>query len=1303
MHLREGEETRLGNHAYRIERHLANGAIVDVYLAILQNGSAKVSDYPVAIKLVRSEYRDDEEWVGAIRREAWVLEVLNQAEDSRWPQVLAGPDAPLRSADLPTVENRCHYARETVRTRRVIGLLDCGEVEGQPFLVQEVAPPTSFDPEPVTTASSKEEVVQRELHTLTVALAIVQVVALAHENGFALKDFAPETSHDRLRLAWEDNQSERQPSFHLKVIDWNITGGKEEQPQDLLFSGGHLYYFLLKQHIMLDAEGQPPLNPGAGVPGWSEITEGSRAIIQRLLQRVPDQRPPARRLMSDLTWWVEMLRQSQPPAALQQLQSQLWKEEGNWERVLAIADLATRIGSTAEEREPFEERVREAREKLESKEMGGIVAIKATGFRPRSYRGAAEQLRRLLETPLAPAAVRRGKLLLLQAEANDWIEKQSFIANPDQENPDQENPDQENPDQASPDEVLKHLDRGVDALYREKWHDAEAALKEVVSHCPRIEQGGQCPSFLKLQKYLREGMNIQQTEEEQRHLRDAEQQQAEKKYRQLLEEEEQRRRRDAEQSAEEQRHHRDAAAEQVEARLKLLRGTIADLESRYHQCSIADSFDVLIRQYLDEISTEAPETTELQRRVDEEILRLRNRQVQWQRYETILRQAEEHRQAGRYDSAVKSMKAAFEILPLPVHPALQEQLEQLRRLPDLLDKARRHRDAGRTDEALDLLQDILQRYPDQPEATQFFNEILQQRKIDDMLQQVEADVQSKKATNSHADAVVARRNGLGRLLQDVDLDLPDEARSILSKLLKLRDESVEDPAGFLAPGLPGFSDDTRWEKARDLQKQLFIIQEPTGILSRVALAANEWVEEQRYLDSRGFISSLGQLGHYEEAYAVAKREIQRRPDDPEIFKMLQDNAERIRSRANDSANKRLGRASKLLHQGDPEEALANLRSIEEDIYQPLEEKFPELIGASSDIEEIREKAKEYRDEAEKLQKIQEDMIPIVEKAEQYYIEGELDKAERILLTLPDDDLEKAHVLRKRVEGQKQAIEKARKEQARRAIEDNTDDIEPQAENEIDAPTVETGVSPLNQTAISHGRYNKIVLLAALLGLLGIILVFVSAIIGPIDWFSGNTGEKTPVPVPTSVAEMETPQQPAETRTLPPHSSHTPATSTFDVLSSSPSGVPLEPTPCPIPQHIKGTVEMLGTPRPLYDGPDTTDPIDFIEQESLSVVVCQQSSGRYRIAKDDCTSTSSMYGWMDRIGKNAISLTALNTLTEPLRGTINVPDANVYVQPGIEPTIKELPEKTHVFICANSLVHPLENKPARSGIMEWAEY
>jgi hypothetical protein len=461
MFLDKDNITMFGKQSYRIERQLNSGAVSDVYLAALQSPVAEVSDYKVVIKLVRSEYRDNEGWVGAIRREAWVLEVLNQAEDPRWPQVLAGPDAPLRSIAKPDdFLKRCRYTRETVKTRRVIGLLDCGEVEGQPFLVQEVAPPTSFDPEPVTTASSKEEALQRELRTLTVALEIARVIALAHENGFALKDFEPKTKQDRLCLAWEDNQSERQTSFHLKVIDWNITGGKEEQPQDLLFFGGHLYYFLLKRHVMLDAEGQPPLNPGAGVSGWSDITAGSRGIIQQLLQRVPGQRPPAQRLVSDLDWWVETLRQSQNPAVLQQLQSQLWKEEGNWERVLAIADLAIRIGRTPQEREPFEERVREAREKLESKEMGGIVAIKATGFRPRSYRGAAEQLKRLLETPLAPAAVRRGKLLLRQAEASDWIEKQSIITNPD--------------------EVLKDLDGAVDALYREKWNIAREKLQRIV-------------------------------------------------------------------------------------------------------------------------------------------------------------------------------------------------------------------------------------------------------------------------------------------------------------------------------------------------------------------------------------------------------------------------------------------------------------------------------------------------------------------------------------------------------------------------------------------------------------------------------------------------------------------------------------------------------------------------------------------------------------------------------------------------------------------------------------------------------
>ena len=83
-----------------------------------------------------------------------------------------------------------------LQQRRVIALLDSGEGSSGPFLVLEQVPP-AFEPFAVTGVAD-------EVRILAVALAIAETMKLVHRYGMSLKDWAPQSKWDWLRLRWLD-------------------------------------------------------------------------------------------------------------------------------------------------------------------------------------------------------------------------------------------------------------------------------------------------------------------------------------------------------------------------------------------------------------------------------------------------------------------------------------------------------------------------------------------------------------------------------------------------------------------------------------------------------------------------------------------------------------------------------------------------------------------------------------------------------------------------------------------------------------------------------------------------------------------------------------------------------------------------------------------------------------------------------------------------------------------------------------------------------------------------------------------
>ena len=450
MRIEAGQIVLLGRTSYTLTEKLGSGAVADVYRATLAGVPTDV-----VVKVVRQDTTPDEEGqrkIEGVRREGQVLATLNQAEDPVWGNTLGIPD-------------RVRRAQQTASQRLVVALFDSGEMDpDQPYLVQELAPPAleRFDVE--TLADEKR--------ILSVAHAMARAMALAHQHNLALRDFDPRTKLDRVRMRWLDEEDR----FEFKLIDWNITGGPEDVPQDLFYFGGHLYYLLLGRHLVLDVAGRPPANLGLGVPGWEWLTEGSREILQRLLHRDPVRRyRRAVELEADLAWWLDALHQADTPNAIDRLQDRIWqaRPQERHDRVLAVADLAQRLGLTTEARRMFELWADQARQELE-KETWLPIADARVSLLSGAYMAAVEkfstQLRQLDERS---EAARMARVLKLQAQAGHLLKQAN------------------QGDDIRPTDEWASLTRAAQALLQRQWDAAQNALQKhtaLLTWQPVVEQ-----------------------------------------------------------------------------------------------------------------------------------------------------------------------------------------------------------------------------------------------------------------------------------------------------------------------------------------------------------------------------------------------------------------------------------------------------------------------------------------------------------------------------------------------------------------------------------------------------------------------------------------------------------------------------------------------------------------------------------------------------------------------------------------------------------------------------------------------
>lgn len=420
MTIQEGSVVRLGANSYRVADRAGRGIISQVFLATPE----EKPDTEVIIKIPLPDTESDagqetdpaNHVVGQSAEDAipdhsasnaervWfearVLKRLNEAEDAS-------------SSLLTNLKDRIKWANESRPRRLVVARLDSGKTgDGLPFIVMEKAP-AEFRRFDIRSLQDEQRVV-------AVARAVAQCIALTHQHGYSLQDFEPETKGDRIRVAWSD---QREPE--VKIIDWNGTGGLEQQAQDLFYFGLHLHYHLLGVHLALDNKKLPPPNLGSGSVEWQKhLSEGTKLLLQKLLHRDPRRRyDSARTVVADLEWWLDTIRSAEGSSAKARLQDRLWqaRSQERHDRVVAVADLAFKLDLAPDERKAFELWARQARSELEKEDWQPLAEAR-TKLLIGAFTKAAEEFDRLVNTlPAESEAARFSEVYFHLARSADAL------------------------------------------------------------------------------------------------------------------------------------------------------------------------------------------------------------------------------------------------------------------------------------------------------------------------------------------------------------------------------------------------------------------------------------------------------------------------------------------------------------------------------------------------------------------------------------------------------------------------------------------------------------------------------------------------------------------------------------------------------------------------------------------------------------------------------------------------------------------------------------------------------------------
>ncbi len=298
--------------------------------------------------------------------------------------------------------------------------------------------------------------------------------------------------------------------------------------------------------------------------------------------------------------------------------------------------------------------------------------------------------------------------------------------------------------------------------------------------------------------------------------------------------------------------------------------------------------------------------------------------------------------------------------------------------------------AGDLTEAEEKLRQVRELDPSDTETAQHYAEIRQRRALEEKLRQIERDADSKLVSNSPADAMKTLRQGLNAVLEP-EVNLPPRAREVLSTLVALGDRD-----DGLALGQA-----ENWQTAQDLTAELGSLRSENWVAGRAVPLLDQWIRLARDNALRGVVASAAQLGNLLQAYRAAAAYLKAHPTEQFAIQQLTERQESLINQLNDSANKRIHRAQTALEDGDFEIALHNLRDIEADFYQPIEQEFPGLLDGYDEVQTVRDDVVHLQAEAEKLQTLYTQTQPQLEAARLAYQNSEWDAAEKALEALPE--------------------------------------------------------------------------------------------------------------------------------------------------------------------------------------------------------------------------------------------------------------------------------------------------------------
>ncbi len=458
MRLPIGSTIEIGGIPLRVMRLLGSGAVATVY-------EVDLAGYRLVLKVLGDEWESDGEQAKGLEREGKVLEVLNKAEDPEYPSE-------------PDIRARINRLQVTATERVIIACLSYGKVYGRPFVLQEMAPP-EIHPSPVKS-------VDDELRILQVMERVAKGMKVAHEQGYALLDFKSPEKADRIRVQWLEGHN----TPLVRIIDWNITGGAEDFPQDLFYFGAHLYHFLTGWTVPLDEEGYPPRNLGMDVPTWSILTEGTKYILRRLLHRNPEKRyVSASSLYDDLKWWVETVLLTRTEHWVTRMRERTFNAMGleRYDRVLAVADLTLRFPLSEKDKQEFETFYRTAQEELE-KELRVVLARLNIDLQTNLFSLVVSKADQEL-THLDPKSeiTRHIRYLRLLALVGEDLQKKRKIYDP---------------------RGLKEwndVKKAVDRLIERRWDEAEQLLTSALQSDPRLKD---IEAFRRLQELAKAGVRF---------------------------------------------------------------------------------------------------------------------------------------------------------------------------------------------------------------------------------------------------------------------------------------------------------------------------------------------------------------------------------------------------------------------------------------------------------------------------------------------------------------------------------------------------------------------------------------------------------------------------------------------------------------------------------------------------------------------------------------------------------------------------------------------------------------------------